>query len=314
MDVSVRPLSESEIDEADRIMRLAFGTFIGLPDPMQFTGDARTVHTRWRARPEAALGAELDGRLVGSNFASGWGSVGFFGPLSVEPALWNQGVAQRLLEPTMDLFAKWGTRHIGLFTFAQSAKHVALYQKFGFWARFLTAVMALPAKARPMPSGGIKFSDEVAQGREQAALARCRELCESVYEGLDLGGEIASVEKQKLGDTLMLGNGSRLDAFAVCHVGAGTEAGSGRCYVKFGAVRPGSDAPQRFERVIDACESFAAERGAAQVFAGANMARHDAYCRMQARGFRTEIQGVAMQHSNDSGYNRPDCYIVDDWR
>ena len=44
----------------------------------------------------------------------------------------------------MEQFDSWGTRHVGLFTFAQSAKHIALYQKHGFSARFLTAIMSAP--------------------------------------------------------------------------------------------------------------------------------------------------------------------------
>lgn len=36
MEISIRPLQESDIPEADRIFRLAFGTFLNLPDPMKF--------------------------------------------------------------------------------------------------------------------------------------------------------------------------------------------------------------------------------------------------------------------------------------
>src|SRR6266849_5423271 len=68
MDIRVRPLEEQEIDEADRIMRLAFGTFLKMPDPMQMFGDA-TFTKRWYADPGGALAAEADGRLIGSNFA-----------------------------------------------------------------------------------------------------------------------------------------------------------------------------------------------------------------------------------------------------
>jgi hypothetical protein len=35
---------------------------------------------------------------------------------------------------------------------------------------------------------------------------------------------------------------------------------------------------------------------------------------MRKQGFRTDIQGVAMQRSNDPGYSRPGVYIIDDWR
>ena len=41
--VKIRPLMESELEDADRIMRIAFGTFIGLPDPAEFMGDAGYV-------------------------------------------------------------------------------------------------------------------------------------------------------------------------------------------------------------------------------------------------------------------------------
>jgi hypothetical protein len=35
---------------------------------------------------------------------------------------------------------------------------------------------------------------------------------------------------------------------------------------------------------------------------------------MLARGFRTFLEGVAMQRPNEPGYNRPDCFVIDDWR
>jgi hypothetical protein len=47
---------------------------------------------------------------------------------------------------------------------------------------------------------------------------------------------------------------------------------------------------------------------------GANMARHEAYRHLVARGFRTEIQGVTMHRHNDPGYCRPGAYVIDDWR
>jgi hypothetical protein len=43
MKISVRPLKENELSEADHTCRLAIGTFLGLPDPMTFFGDADIV-------------------------------------------------------------------------------------------------------------------------------------------------------------------------------------------------------------------------------------------------------------------------------
>ena len=104
-DIVVRTLREADLPAADRIFRLAFGTFLGLPDPIEFHGDADFARTRWIADPSATFGADLGGNLVASNFATRWGSVGFFGPLTVRPDLWDRGVAKRLIEATMELFA-----------------------------------------------------------------------------------------------------------------------------------------------------------------------------------------------------------------
>src|SRR5437870_4494594 len=93
--VSVRPLRDADLDRADQIFRLAFGTFLGVPHPKTFFGTADYVRTRFRADPQAAFAATVDGELAGSSFAANWGSVGFFGPLTVRPELWDQGVGKR---------------------------------------------------------------------------------------------------------------------------------------------------------------------------------------------------------------------------
>ena len=310
--VHVRPLAAEDLDEADRICRVAFGTFLQVPEPETFFGAAELVRTRWKADPGAALAAELDGRLAGSNFAANWGSVGFFGPLSIAPEYWNRAIAQRLLDATMDLFAAWETRHVGLFTFAHSAKHVGLYQKYGFWPRFLTAVMSAPVDPDSR-SGAIRVSGV---GDEDLAgvMTAVRELTDAVYPGLDLSRVIEAVRGQRLGDAVLIDDAAGLQGVAICHVGAGTEAGSGACYVKFGAVRPGPDAERRFGLLIDACHGLAAERGASVLVAGANAGRDRAWQVLAGRGFRREFQGVTMHRPNEPGYSTSDSYVIDDWR
>ena len=94
MEITVRPLREADLSAADRICRVAFGTFLGLPNPATFMGDADYVRTRWLADPTAAFAALVDGEIVGSNLATEWGSIGFFGRLSVRPDLWGRGIGQ----------------------------------------------------------------------------------------------------------------------------------------------------------------------------------------------------------------------------
>jgi hypothetical protein len=129
-----------------------------------------------------------------------------------------------------------------------------------------------------------------------------------------VSGEVNAVATQQLGDTVLLWRDARLVGLAVCHFGPGTEAGSGTCYVKFGATRPGPPAGQDFDRLVKACEEMASKSGLSRLAAGVNAARHEAYRVMLERNFRTDLQGVAMHRPNEAGYNRPGVYLIDDWR
>jgi ribosomal protein S18 acetylase RimI-like enzyme len=309
----VSALNEKDLPEAERIFRVAFGTFLGAPDPELFWADRDYVYGRQRAPHVASFGATLNGKIVGSNFATKWGSVGFFGPITVRPDLQERGIAQALLAKTMEQFDAWGTRHVGLFTFAQSAKHVGLYQKYGFYARFLTAIMSSPVAPRQSTAGWSRFGElNVAQQNE--ALLSCQDIADTLCPGLDLTEEIRATHAQGLGDTVLLEGPSGIAAFAVCHYGPRSEAGAGACFIKFAAVRAGASAEQDYLRLLDACETLALAVRMRSLLAGANMARHEAYRHLVARGFRTEIQGVTMHRHNDPGYCRSGVYIIDDWR
>jgi GNAT superfamily N-acetyltransferase len=321
-EVIVRPMIESDLDEAARIIRLAFATFLGLPpeDPRR-PSDSDYAHSRWTADPASALAAEHAGRLIGSNFATNWGSFGFFGPLSVDPDYWNRGIAKQLLAPTIEKFRRWGNRHLGLYTFAHSPKHMALYQKFGFWPRDLVSIMAREVQPAENPSPsrrknhGVSYFSQSALVDRANLLAACREVTDVLFEGLDLQREIRAVADQNLGEAILLWEGSRLAAFAVCHTGPGSEGGSGVCYIKFAAVRPGPRAADHFARLLDTVDDFARANGARKVTAGVNLARREAFQQLFARGFRAGMQGVAMEAGDaTSGYNRAGVYILDDWR
>ncbi|HXY79027.1 MAG TPA: GNAT family N-acetyltransferase, partial [Candidatus Bathyarchaeia archaeon] len=135
------------------------------------------------------------------------------------------------------------------------------------------------------------------------------------FDGLDVQREIRAVAEQNLGDTILVWDSSRLSAFAVCHVGAGTEAGSGVCYVKFAAVRLGPRAADNFIRLLRGVEAFAASRHVPKVTGDVNVARREAFRAMLDSGFRPERNGVAMETGDaSSGYNRAGVYIIDDWR
>jgi GNAT superfamily N-acetyltransferase len=313
MNMTVRPLTEPDLDLADRIFRLAFGTFNGLQDPLQFGGDLDKIRTRWLADPAAAFGAEVNGALVGSNFVTHWGSVGYFGPLTVHPDFWDRGVGQKLLPPTLALFEAWDCRHSGLYTFSASPKHLALYQKFGFWPRALTAIMSKAVRPVSVTGMVIRYSQS-AESVRPVLIEACAVLTDAIYSGLDVRREIFALADQNLGDTVLVWDDAGLAGFGVVHYGAGSEAGSGCCFIKFGAARPGPKAGEYFDRLLSACEAYAAAQGAATLIAGVSLARQPAYEQMRVRGFQPEVVGVCMHKPNEPGYHRADAWVIDDWR
>jgi GNAT superfamily N-acetyltransferase len=288
MSIDIRPLTERDLPEADRIFRLAFGTFMGLPDPMTFAAGADLTATRWRAPACNATVGAFDGDvLVGSNYVTRWGSFGFFGPLTVRPDYWSKGIAQLLLAPTMDTFARWGVRQSGLYTFPHSPKHLALYQKFDFWPQRLTALMT----KRVADTGATAAAFE---GSRAELLAQAREVTGALFAGLDVSGEIDALLDQKLGEVVTVRDG----------------ASPKTVYVKFAAARDG----RSFGSLLAACEALAARRGMGVLLAGVNTACHAPYQAMLARGYRTQYTGVAMQRGNGAGYLAADAFVLGDWR
>jgi GNAT superfamily N-acetyltransferase len=308
--ITVGPLSMGEAMEADRIMRVAFGTFLGVPDPEKFMGDRQFMVPRVRSKHVVALAARENGRLIGSNLVTLWGSFAFFGPLTVLPEYWDRGVGQRLLEATLKVMDKCGVRHSGLFTFAQSAKHVGLYQKFGYWPQHLTAILT----RTPEPgSKDPRLLSQLKKAEREATIAACAQLTHRISSGLDLTHEIRAVLAAKTGEVVLAERRGLLEGFAVCMSGPGSEGGEKVCYVKFGAVRGGPQAAERFDRLLDGCESVAAARGAI-VEAGVNLARGEAFRHLRSRGYKVTTQGVAMERPHGEGFNRPRSWVIDDWR
>lgn len=313
MDLVVRALTRADLAEADRINRLAFGTFFGLANPMTFRGDGDLVNSRFAANPDGAFMGELDGRPVACGFVMDWGSVAVLGPLTVDVEFWGRGMARAMMAPMIDYIDAGGFAFAGLLTHPQSASHVRLYEAFGFWMQRITGVMSKTTDPAAVPGDAVLLS-AMGEGEVEGALRDCRDIAGSVYPGLDLGREIETVRLRDLGDTLILRRGGAAVAFAVCHHGAMTEGSSTRLLVKFAAVRDDAESDRDFRELLAACEGLAAARGAVEIVAGANSGRTRAYRVMTESGFRTVMNGILMTRPDTTGYNREDAFVIDDWR
>ena len=169
------------------------------------------------------------------------GERGVFGPLTVHPDSGARGVGQKLLPPALGLFEAWGCRHTGLYTYSGSPKHLGLYQKFGFWPRALTAIMAKPV--RPVERvGEVSLYSQAPAPARPGLVAAAAGLTDAIYAGLDVGREIFVLAAQGLGDTVFIWDDPGLVGFGAVRLGPGSEAGSGSGFIKFGAARPGPKA------------------------------------------------------------------------
>jgi predicted N-acetyltransferase YhbS len=313
MSLTIRPLTESDLDAADTVRRLAFGTYFGLPDPLSFSGTSRLIAMRHRAWPDGAIVAEEDGAIAGLAISSRWGSVGIFGPLAVHPQSWRSGVGRQLLDAMMPTYDRWQCTAAALFTFPSSLTHVGLYQRYGFWPRSLTALMSRVVTA-PSPVPQARALTAMRATEQHGAIAQCAALTDQLYPGLDLRHEIALAIGHPTSDAIVLAEGSAITGFVICHCGAGSEADTGVTYAKFAAARAGPNAARDFQRLLDAANDFAQQSGATKLIAGVNMGAMEAYRLMLASGFRTFLQGVAMHRPWIEIYDRRDVFALEDWR
>ena len=311
-NISIRLLDEGDLLEAGAILRRAFATQFGMP-PDTFWMDRDFVTGRWVTNPSLAFGAWIEDRLVGSSLGTSWGSLGVFGPISTHPDAWNRGIARLLIPPVLERLNELGARHLAFFTIAESTKHIALYQRFGFWPRFLTAIMTRPVDSNEIVGESVRYS-AIADADQAHWLDACRALTTEVRDGLDLTAEIRTAHTHGHGDSVFLTDSSRVEAVALCEYGPKSPAGAGSCLIRFAAVHPGSDAELPFNRLLTACERLATDQGLKQVVACVNASRPKAYRHLLAMGFRAQRNGVTMHRPNEDAYNQTSAFLLDDLR
>ncbi|MBR0712686.1 GNAT family N-acetyltransferase [Bradyrhizobium liaoningense] len=275
--------------------------------------DRDFVTGRWVTDPSLAFGAWIEDRLVGSSLGTSWGSLGVFGPISTHPDTWNRGIARLLIPPVLERLNALGARHLAFFTIAESTKHIALYQRFGFWPRFLTAIMTRPVDPNETVGESVRYS-AIADADQVNWLNACRVLTTEVRDGLDLTTEICSAHTHGHGDSVFLTDGSRVEAVALCEYGPKSPAGAGSCLIRFAAAHPGSDTERPFDRLLTACETLAADQGLKQIVACVNASRPKAYRHLLALGFRAQRNGVTMHRPNEDAYNQTAAFVLDDLR
>ncbi|MCC7273023.1 MAG: GNAT family N-acetyltransferase [Alphaproteobacteria bacterium] len=79
--------------------------------------------------------ADVDGRVVGSNFYWSTCSIGGVGPITVDPAVQNGSIGRRLMEAVLQQSRADGADGVRLVQAAYHSRSLSLYAKLGFDAR-----------------------------------------------------------------------------------------------------------------------------------------------------------------------------------
>ena len=133
-DIRIRPIEPADADEAARIV---YEAFAGIHDHHRFARDFPTLDAAagltgtFIAHPAIhGVVAEIDGRVVGSNFLDERGPVRGVGPITVDPAAQGRGVGRRLMQAVIDRGA--GSAGIRLLQDAFNVQSLSLYASLGF--------------------------------------------------------------------------------------------------------------------------------------------------------------------------------------
>lgn len=147
--------------------------------------------------------AEIDGRIVGSNFLDERSAVAGVGPITVDPAVQNSGVGRRLMLDVMDRATAKGFPGLRLLQAAYHGRSLSLYAKLGFEVRDVLATMQGPPVVGPVPGYVVRIAT-------QADLAACDRLCRLVH-GHDRSGELLDAIHQ--GTAKVVEHGGRISGY-----------------------------------------------------------------------------------------------------
>ena len=175
-EVTLRP---AELADAGDCAQIVFDAFGAIHDHHRFQRDFPAL--------EAAAGllnvfiphpsiwgvvAEIDGRIVGSNFLDERSPIRGVGPITVSPEGQNAGVGRKLMQAVLERAN--GAPGVRLLQDSFHMRSLALYESLGFDVKDSVAVVT--GKPRSDPSGDLQV-----RPLEEDDLGSCEALCKKIH-------------------------------------------------------------------------------------------------------------------------------------
>ena len=142
--------------------------------------------------------AELNGRIVGSNFLDERSSISGIGPISVDPTMQERGIGRRLMQDVLDRAAEQKFPGVRLLQAGFNNRSLCLYTMLGFRSR--EPISILQGKAL-----NAKISGYDVRPATEADADACNRLCRQVH-GHDRNGELIDAIRLRTASVVVRGD------------------------------------------------------------------------------------------------------------
>lgn len=207
IELTLRAGRSEDAEDSGSICFEAFGAIAAQHDfPPDFpsTEVAVGLLTSLLSRDDVySVVAEVDGRVVGSNFLWENGTIAGVGPITIDPAAQDVAVGRRLMEDVLRRAEERGFAGVRLVQAAYHNRSLSLYTKLGFDAREPLSNLQGPAIGQKIPGHAVRPATE-------EDLDACNELSFKVH-GHHRGPELLEAIRQ--GTAAVVEHGWRITGY-----------------------------------------------------------------------------------------------------
>jgi GNAT superfamily N-acetyltransferase len=186
MDIRLRRGAPSDADVCGRICYTAFKTVSEAhgfqPDFPSCEITIGVIRSLLENPKFYSVVAEIDDRIVGSNFLDERNTIAGVGPITVDPSVQNRAVGRRLMDAVHQRAADRNLPGVRLIQAGFHTRSLSLYAKLGYDVREQLACM----QGQPL---GIVIEGHAVRPAMEADINNCNRVCREVH-GFDRDGEL----------------------------------------------------------------------------------------------------------------------------
>ena len=204
-------LRRGKLEDANQCGEICYRAFRAIAEEHNFPPDflspevSITILSEFMAHPNIyGVVAELDGRVVGSNFVDERSIIAGIGPITVDPGVQNRAIGRELMQHVLARVAKRRLPGVRLVQAAYHNRSLSLYIKLGFSVREPLSVM----QGQPLD---VQIPGYTVRPATEGDLDACNQVCFKVH-GHDRGGELLDAIKR--GTATVIEHRGRITGYA----------------------------------------------------------------------------------------------------